>query len=172
MSRQRLSIPVLSLLFLGLAAPAAAQEAPPAPGVSVADLAWIAGDWRGEQPDGSVVEERWSGVGGGTMMGMFRWAAGEEVRLYEFMAIEPGAEGPVLRIKHFNPGLVGWEEKTESVEFFLESHGDGRAVFARDPEVAATKLVYERTDGGGLEVRLIETEDGEERVSVFTYSRP
>ena len=55
MSHQRLSIPVLPLLLLGLAAAATAQEAPPAGGASVADLAWIAGDWRGEMGDGSVI---------------------------------------------------------------------------------------------------------------------
>ena len=169
MFRQQLSIRLLPLLLLGLAAPAATE--PPAPTVSVADLAWIAGDWWGEQDDGSAFEERWSAEGGGTMMGMFRWLAGGQVRLYEFMTIEPGPDGPVLRIKHFGQGLKGWEEKDESKEFTLESHGDGRAVFAMDPEIEETKLVYERTEAGGLEVRLVKIKNGEERVSVFGYSR-
>ena len=48
---------------------------------------------------------------------------------------------------------------------------DRIVLFAMDPEIEDTRLVYEKTDDGGLEVRLIKTEDGKENVSTFRYSR-
>ena len=140
------------------------------PAVSVADLSWIAGDWQGEK-GGGLIEERWSGEGGGAMMGMFRWLADGKVRLYEFLLIEPGPRGPLMRIKHFSPGLTGWEEKEESLEFHLTGLMPGRAVFEMDPEIEETTLVYEQTDDGGLAVRLIKIKDGSEKVTEFRYSR-
>ena len=136
---------------------------------SVDDLAWIVGDWAGEK-GGGLVEEQWSSAAGGAMMGMFRWTSGDEVRLYEFLLIESGPKGPVMRLKHFSPAMKGWEEKDESLEFHLTSLAEGRAVFEMDPE--KKKLIYERTPDDGLEVRLLETkDDGTESALVFNYSR-
>ena len=40
-------------------------------------------------------------------------------------------------------------------------------------EFEATKLVYQRTDGGGLEVRLVKTDGGEDfsRSNTFSFSK-
>lgn len=166
-----LSLPTLAFLVC-LATPLVAEEALAGSEASIADFDWLVGDWLGEK-NGGLVEERWSAAAGGAMMGMFRWLADGKVRLYEFLLIEPGPQGPVMRLKHFSPGLVGWEEKEESLEFHLESTGDGRAVFAMDPEIEDTRLVYESQDAGsGLSVRLIKKKaDGQESVTAFEYSR-
>lgn len=164
--RWSLTLAVLSSL---LAAQVAAGS-PPAEAPTVADLAWIAGDWHGEK-GGGAIEELWSAEGGGAMMGMFRWLSEDGVRLYEFLLIEDGPKGPLMRIKHFSPGLKGWEEKEESLEFHLTTHRPGYAVFEMDPEIEDTRLVYETTDDGGLTVRLIKTKDGAENVSEFQYTR-
>ncbi|MCP3960438.1 MAG: hypothetical protein GY719_21550 [bacterium] len=181
---RRILITCLIPLLAAFGSPAA-SGAPPSPtdelragedddgasGPSVADLDWIIGNWRGEKGDG-IVEEQWSTAGGGAMMGMFRWLSEDKVRLYEFMLIEAGPEAPVLRLKHFSPGLKGWEEKEVSIEFHLTGHGDERAVFEMDSEIEKTKLVYERTPDGGLEARLLKTkDDGTESATVFNYSR-
>ncbi len=114
---------------------------------SVVDLAWIAGDWVGRLGE-AVIEESWAPPAGGTMMGMFRLVDGGAVRFYEFMTIEPSEEGPQLRIKHYDPGLVGWEEKTESVKFRLIELGDRRAVFETRKEGHPERLIYTRDDEG------------------------
>ena len=44
-------------------------------GASPADLAWLSGSWLGRNGD-DPVEEHWSPLGGGTLMGMFRWVKG------------------------------------------------------------------------------------------------
>ena len=78
------------------------------------------------------------------MMGMFRLVQDGKVIFYEFMSIEQEAQGPVLRIKHFNPGLVGWEEKGDSIVFELQEIGDQKAVFETLKDADPERLVFER----------------------------
>lgn len=79
---------------------------------SIIDVAWIEGAWRGKGL-GGIVEEIWTAPAGGAMMGMFRLTTGDSVRFYEIMTLEEESGSVVLRIKHFNPDLTGWEEKNE-----------------------------------------------------------
>ncbi|MEM7581971.1 MAG: DUF6265 family protein [Acidobacteriota bacterium] len=160
------SLAVLFLLLLPLVAGAEATETP----ASVAELEWLVGHWRGEL-GGGTIEEYWSTTGGGAIMGSFRWFTEDEVRFYEFILIEPSPTGPVLRIKHFNPGLQGWEEKNETVDFHLAEHRDGLAVFERDPAIEDSQLVYTLKSEGVLEVQLIKNQDGKESVMTFSFNR-
>lgn len=88
------------------------------PAASIEDLSWIAGSWKGEAFGGET-EEVWTAPTAGTMMGMFKLVSDSDISFYELMTISQ--EGPtlLLRIKHFNKDLTGWEEKDESVEFPL-----------------------------------------------------
>ena len=45
------------------------------------------------------------------------------------MTIEPEGEFLVLRIKHFHPRLIGWEEKEQSREFVLVQLSQQDALF-------------------------------------------
>jgi hypothetical protein len=93
---------------------------------SIADLGWLVGHWRGEAL-GGVAEEIWLEPEGGTMAGMFRLVQGGRVILYELFTIsEPDL---VLRLKHFNADLSGWEERNEVVTFPLVRLGSAEAVF-------------------------------------------
>ena len=82
------------------------------------ELAWMAGRWIGEH-DGERIEEWWSEPYAGMMLGMFRWHRGGEPRFYELLSMEPDGMRLAFRIKHFAPGLVGWEEKDAAVTFDL-----------------------------------------------------
>jgi hypothetical protein len=53
-------------------------------------------------------------------MGMFRQTSAEGgLRFYEFYSIQENAGSLVLKVKHFNPDLTGWEEKNDTVDFQL-----------------------------------------------------
>jgi len=119
--------------------------AEPTPSTALTDLAWIAGDWVGAAGD-SFIQEQWSAPQGDDMMGMFRLVQDGKVVFYEFMTIRQEASGPVLRIKHFDPGLVGWEEKGESIVFDLQEIGDHRAVFETEKDGDPERLIFERGD--------------------------
>jgi hypothetical protein len=108
-------------------------------------LAWLAGRWVGT--DGTDrLEEVWSEPEAGMMLAMFRWHRDGQPRFYELLAIEPGDAGPVFRIKHFDPGLRGWEEKDEAVTLDLVALGPDEAVFLKRGE--ARWMVYRRESAG------------------------
>ena len=94
------------------------------PPAQVKDMAWLAGHWVGEALGGAV-EEIWSPPLGGAMMGMFRLVKGGETAFYELMTILPEDGSLVLRLKHFNADLTGWEEKDDTVDFPLVAIVDG-----------------------------------------------
>jgi hypothetical protein len=113
-TRPRLACPIVLAVVLAAgtvrAQPPAptADEAGHAARATLADLQFIAGHGVGEL-DGGVIEEVWSAPRGDSMMGMFAFTKEGRARFYEFLLIERTASGPVLRLKHFNPGLIGWE---------------------------------------------------------------
>lgn len=53
------------------------------------------------------------------MMGMFRFLKGNAVVFYEFLTLVEQNGTVVLKLKHFNPDLTGWEEKAHFVTFRL-----------------------------------------------------
>lgn len=96
--------------------------------VEIGALAWLTGKWFGVVGK-SPVEEYWTAPAGGSVMGMFRWLEGDGVRFYEILVIEEEGGGLVMRIKHFDPGLKGWEEKDTAVTYDLVRVDEGEAVF-------------------------------------------
>ena len=135
----------LALVLAPLLSPSTvAEEATEPPTLEgLAPVAFLEGIWRGTL-SGGVIEEQWSGPEGDNMMGMFRYVKDGKVTFYEMQVIELGDDGPVLRIKHYHPGLRGWEEKDESVTFGLQEVADQRAVFLEDD--GSQTLTYEVID--------------------------
>jgi hypothetical protein len=98
---------------IGLLAPAApaAPAAPTGQAASPIDAAaWLAGRWTGEGLGGRV-EENWSPAIGGQMVGHFMLSKGGSPVFYELKLLDVTDAGLRLRVKHFNPDFVGWEEK-------------------------------------------------------------
>jgi hypothetical protein len=113
-------------------------------GADVDSLGWLVGRWLGTD-DEDRLEEIWTDPHGGMMLGMFRWHRGGAPRFYELLSVEPGEIGPVFRIKHFDPGLRGWEEKEEAVTLDLVAIGQDEAVFLKRGE--QRWMVYRRQPG-------------------------
>jgi hypothetical protein len=91
------------------------EKSPPA---KVADMAWLAGHWTGEAL-GGVSEEIWSAPRGGAMMGMYRLVKDGKPVFYELLTVVEENGSLMLRLKHFNADLTGWEEKAKTVDFPL-----------------------------------------------------
>lgn len=144
--------------------------APPSAPRSLSDLAWIAGHWRGEL-GGGVIEEFWSEPEGDSIMGVFRYVKDGKTTFYEMLTIEQEPEGPVLKLKHFNRGLIGWEEKGEVIDFHLVKLGEREAIFSRKDEPIPTRLVFRRTSETGLTVVLEKAKDGKPSATEFTYRK-
>ena len=96
----------------------------PRPHATLDAVAWLAGGtWRGNGLGGET-EEAWSTPSAGAMMGMFRLikpgADGRKaVAFYEFLTFVEQQGSLVLKLKHFNGDLTGWEEKDGFVTFRL-----------------------------------------------------
>lgn len=116
-----------------------------APQAKIEQLAWMAGHWIGEGL-GGVCEEVWSPAADGAMMGMFRLIREGKVVFYEFQTLVEQDGSLVLKLKHFHPDLVGWEEKDGMVRFPLV-HVEKDAVWFRG-------LTYRKDSDGTLSIFL------------------
>jgi hypothetical protein len=97
-------------------------------GATIERLDWMTGRCAGTEGE-TQIEEIWSPVDAGILMGSFRWLKGGAPHFYEFMLVKPGPKGLELHIKHFGPDLVGWEEKDVSTAFDLVPVAGREAVF-------------------------------------------
>ena len=88
------------------------------PTASLESIKWLAGHWRGEA-FGGITEEVWSAPLGGSMMGSFKLVENNKVKFYELETIQEIDSTLILRLKHFDSDLKGWEEKNETVDFKL-----------------------------------------------------
>jgi hypothetical protein len=134
------------------------------------DLAWIAGDWRGEM-DGGAIEERWAPPLGDSMMGMFRLVNGGKTKFLEFMTIERDGPALVLRLRHFSPGLIAWEEKDKPFTFRLVSRTGQEATFELDDKSTPTRLIYRRGSDGEMTVVLVKEQGGKQTTESFRFRR-
>lgn len=131
----RFALPLAAMLA-GLSMPAAAQEpefhtrvateGAESPAASIAGLAWLVGQWEGPGVGGAPAQESWSSAFGGTMAGTFVQQDGEGgIQFYEFIQIAEEAGSLVVRLKHFNADMTGWEEKDDFVSFpLIAQEGD------------------------------------------------
>lgn len=128
------------------------------PAISVKSFEWLTGYWVGDG-FGGISEEIWSPAEDNTMMGMFRHTKDGEVTFYEFMHLT--AEG--MKIKHFSPDLIAWEEKDKFVTFPLI-------------EVTADKLIFNgleiwRKSEDEIQMKLTLNTDGKIETEIFNFKR-
>lgn len=111
---------------------------------TVNDLAWLMGIWRGTMGEDRI-EETWNVPDMGVMLSTFRWIKDNAVYLYEFQSIEPEKDKLLLRIKHFNANLIGWEDKETSV-VFAEEWVKEREIALRQRADKFRRIIYKRVD--------------------------
>lgn len=130
------------------------------PSASVEEFAWMGGHWMGEFL-GGMAEEVWTPPLGGSMLGTFKLVRSDTASLYEIMALVEENGSVVLKLKHFNPDLSGWEEKDEHVAFPLVKLEENAAYF--------DGLTFQRISDDTLQGYLVmKTAEGVNEAS-FTY---
>jgi hypothetical protein len=95
---------ILFITIITLSASAQLKKA------SVNDLSFMAGKWTLKHEWGDM-EEIWGLPMGDNMVSTFRCVKDGKVVFYEFMAIEQSDSIPVMKLRHFNKGSIGWEDK-------------------------------------------------------------
>ena len=130
--------------------------------VTIEDFAWLAGSWIGEGLGGTV-EEIWSPPRAGQMMGSFRLIQGGKVTFMEFVTLSEHDGEIQMRLKHFHPDLVAWEDKEDFVTFRLKALTEDKAEFGG--------LVIHRIDADHLQIDVSLRNGDEVNVATFRFER-
>lgn len=138
---------LFAIFLLSLTFAVHAQES----NYKIDDLKFMSGKWvtTGEWGD---MEENWSVPMGNCMMCSYRCVKDGKVVFYEFIVIEQQKSGPVMKLRHFSPGNIGWEEKDKPYEYNLMFLDDAVARFERPDK--KTSLTFERLSPEKLKVTL------------------
>lgn len=135
-------------------------ESPPA---TVGDAAWLVGQWSGTGIGGAEAHESWLTPSGDTMVGTFvQETAAGGIQFTEHMYLMEQDGSLVVKLKHFNPDMTGWEDKEGMVTFRL---------LAAEPCALYFHALTYRCDGeGGMVVAVRMKSDKPEPVElVFRF---
>src|SRR5688572_11029670 len=100
----------------------------------------------------------------GAMIGTFRLLAKNAVVFYQFLNMAEENGTLVLRLKHFNADMTGWEEKGSFLTFSLVRMTPAEAFF--------NGLTFRRAGDDGLEIFLAQrVADGSMREAAFDLKR-
>ncbi len=124
------------------------------PAAKIADVGWLAGYWRGDGLGGEC-EEIWSLPAGDRMHGIFTLANEGGLVFSEAMTLVEEEGSLVLKVKHFTPEFVGWEEKGDFVRFPLVRLDDNQAYFRG--------LTFRRESDETLLIYIALSKDGERK---------
>jgi len=152
---------VLLLLLPLLLAATAGTEPPPATDV-VARLAWLEGRWEGEK-DGLRMEELWTSVRGGALLGLHRDVRGERMVSFEFLRIQATGEGTFY---YASP------RSKPPVAFKLVELGERRAVFENRAHDFPQRILYWLDDAGALHARIEGPQQGRTVSEEWVWTKP
>ena len=95
---------------------------------TIQDMIRLNGTWHGTGLGGTV-EEIYSAPQDGVMMGSFRFFDKGKTVFYEFITVAEAKDTLIVKLKHFNPDLSGWEEKDKTVDFKFVKREKNRMYF-------------------------------------------
>ena len=121
----------------------------------------MAGYWRGEGLGGAI-EETWTPPAGDRMQGIFTLAREGTPVFSEAMQLVEEEGSLVLKVKHFTPEFVGWEEKDKFVRFPLVRLADNEAYFSG--------LTFRR-QGDRLLIYIVLSQEGAKTEHVLSFER-
>jgi len=137
------------------------QASPPA---TIKEVAFLVGHWTGNGLGGTF-EEIWTAPKQGVMVGMYRGLKDDAPTFNELLVLREEAGSLIIRLKHFNPDMTGWEEKAQVVTMPYVGtrdgvvHFDGMAFKVTGPDTLTCYLAIENK------------KDGTVREVAFTYTR-
>lgn len=98
------------------------------PPADIEMFAWMAGRWTGSGL-GKSLEEVYSPPRAGMMVAHFAGYSANGVEFMEFITLAKRGKSLVLRIRHFQPDMIAWEDKEKWVEFPFVGHEGNRYYF-------------------------------------------
>jgi hypothetical protein len=130
----------------------AVQTDKPAQAFKIEDLAWLSGDWE-TAPGRAQIDEHWTKVAGGSLIGMSRTVAGGKTVFFEYLRIEArGAD--IYFVAHPKARAPG-------TDFKLTRLTGQEAVFENPAHDFPKRIIYRKDGDGALTARI--EGDGTER---------
>lgn len=128
----------------------------------IAEMSWLSGKWVSRN-NNQFAEEVWSSVESTGMMGMFRMIVDGKVVFYEICQIIEIDKSLILRLKHFDSNLIGWEEKEQTIDFPLIKIEKQTAWFSG--------ITYQRIDNELTVWVAMKQKDGSFEEATFKFSK-
>ena len=125
---------------------------------TITELSWIAGDWQTPPGGRAQIEEHWTSVAGGSMIGVSRTVAGEQTVEFEYLRIEQRADG-VYYVAHPKARCPG-------TDFKLTKASASEAVFENPQHDFPKRIIYRRTGDDSLTASI----DGGEGTKAMSFS--
>lgn len=125
---------------------------------TLADVSWIAGDWQTAPGGRAQIEEHWTSVAGGSMMGMGRTVAGDKTVEFEYLRIEQRADG-VYYVAHPKARCPG-------TDFKLTKVSATEAVFENPQHDFPKRIIYRKTGDDSLTASI----DGGEGTKAMAFA--
>ena len=125
---------------------------------TLADIAWIAGDWQTAPGGKSQIEEHWTQVAGATMIGMGRTVRGDKTIEFEYLRIEQRDDG-IYYVAHPKASCPG-------TDFKLIRASATEAVFENPQHDFPKRIIYRK----GADDSLTATIDGGEGTKAISFA--
>lgn len=138
----------------------AIQSDKPAQAFKIEDLAWLSGDWE-TAPGRMQIDEHWTKVAGGSLIGMSRAVAGGKTVFFEYLRIEArGAD--IYYVAH--P-----KARTPGTDFKLMRLTAQEAVFENPAHDFPKRIIYRKNADGTLAARVEGDGTEKEKPQDFHY---
>ncbi|HEX6218679.1 MAG TPA: DUF6265 family protein [Sphingomicrobium sp.] len=155
---------------LALALIAAIAAASPAHAATLADLAFLKGNWVSDR-SGFVIEESWTDAQAKVLIGMSRGVQNDAVRFLRFAVIEQDGERVVMRFKRFNPDYSSWENAGPNVMQLTGATPETITFDATDPASDVQRIAYRRRGPDSVDVTASRKDEQGPYLVEFTLHR-
>ncbi len=159
---------ILCSLFNPMSCPAQSKAG------SVADVSFIQGHWKATTKQGQVIDGVWLQPEGENILGFMRMMKSGKADLYEILAYEQTEKGLVSMVKHFQPGLIGQEEKDKQDRYNFVEAGKDKAIFQKEGD-PGLRISYEKRSANQFVIARGNQNDGKwvfEDLFVFNRVKP
>ena len=179
------------LIVLSFAAAASAQqptstrtETPPSSAASavsavpsgpllqptIADFAWLAGEWQGTWGP-RLALEAWTPPHAGAMLGSFQLSENGRTLVIELLTLTEEDGMLTLHIRHFTPSLLAWE-KQDPVDLNLQSANPTTAIFENHADGEPKTATFTRLGADSYVSRFeLTSEKGDAHITEIVYQR-
>jgi len=137
-----LVVTALLVLFILIGTQTAGANSNAGAGGTIADLAWIAGDWQTDPSGRAVSEEHWTRPAGGSMIGVSRTLVGDRTVSFEFLRIEVRGESIFY--------VASPKGRCPATDFKLTRVSGQEAVFENPEHDFPKRIIYRKNSEGGL----------------------